>query len=58
VQLFNLTNDVAEKDNLIGKYPDKAAELQKSYDAWNAQMVPPKWKTARRRVLRRLNQLK
>jgi arylsulfatase A-like enzyme len=34
-QLFNLKTDQAEQADVIKDHPDIAAELQKSYDAWN-----------------------
>lgn len=42
-ELYNLTNDIGEATNLAEKRPEKAKELQADYNAWNAQLVPPKW---------------
>ena len=34
VELYNLTEDIAEKNNLAEKLPEKAAEMQKRLKAW------------------------
>ena len=33
-ELYNLTDDIGEKNNLAGKRPDKAAELKSQLEAW------------------------
>ena len=40
-ELFNLANDVSEKDNLASAQPEKVKELKALWDAWNAQQAPP-----------------
>ncbi|AWI10632.1 hypothetical protein CKA38_09950 [Ereboglobus luteus] len=35
LQLFDLNNDMGEKNNLIGEHPEKAAELQRALDKYN-----------------------
>jgi len=42
--LFNLADDIGEKNDLAAKMPDKAKQLNSRYDAWKAQMVAPAWK--------------
>jgi hypothetical protein len=42
--LFNLVEDIGEKNDLAAKNPEKAKELQALYDAWNAQLAKPLWK--------------
>ena len=42
-KLYNLANDIAEKNDLSGKEPDKLKELQAAYDKWNAKNIPAKW---------------
>lgn len=42
-QLYDLSQDVGEKDNLASSQPEKLAELSKAWDAWNAQNVSPLW---------------
>jgi arylsulfatase A-like enzyme len=42
IELFNLVEDLSEKTNLAGKYPDKARELRTRYDSLASQQVPPK----------------
>lgn len=44
-ELYNLRKDIGEQDNLIGRYPEKAAKLEAMLDAWRkdvgAQMLVP-----------------
>jgi arylsulfatase A-like enzyme len=42
-KLYNLANDIGEKNNLIEAEPQKAKELQAAWDKWNASNVPPAW---------------
>jgi arylsulfatase A-like enzyme len=44
VELFNLAEDVSEKNNLAAKHPEKVAELRKRYERLAAEAVPPKSK--------------
>lgn len=41
--LYNLSNDIGERKNLLGAMPDKAAELQKKYEAWSSKLPKPLW---------------
>jgi arylsulfatase A-like enzyme len=41
--LYNLATDVSERKNLAADQPEKAAELQKLWDAWNTKNVPALW---------------
>jgi len=41
--LIDLSKDIGEQNDLTGKFPDKASELQKKWDAWNSTMIPPRW---------------
>ncbi len=43
-QLYNLAEDIAEGNDLAVQNPEKLKELQTAYDAWNATLVPPRWK--------------
>jgi arylsulfatase A-like enzyme len=44
-ELYNLKDDIGEKNNLAARMPEKAAELRKKLDAWlkemNARMPTP-----------------
>lgn len=40
-ELYNLAEDVSESDDLAGENADRVADLQKRYDAWNAEQAPP-----------------
>ena len=45
-KLFNLSQDIGEKDDLAAKYPAKLAELEADYQAWNAGNIEARWKPA------------
>ncbi|MBX7168606.1 MAG: sulfatase [Pirellulales bacterium] len=59
-QLFDLANDIAEEHDLSGERVETVKELQTAWEAWNAELVEPKWKrsdnraqpTARRKARR------
>ena len=40
-ELYDLANDIGESKDLASAEPGKVAELQKLYDAWNAEQAPP-----------------
>jgi arylsulfatase A-like enzyme len=40
-ELYNLADDVGEQRDRAGTEPGRVAELQKLYDAWNAEQAPP-----------------
>jgi len=42
-QLFNLAEDISEQHDLAADMRDKLAELSGKWEAWNAQMIAPKW---------------
>lgn len=42
VELFQLAQDVSEKNNLATMRPEKVRELRARYDAYASQQVPPK----------------
>jgi arylsulfatase A-like enzyme len=41
--LFNLAEDIGERNDLAGKMPGKVAELDGIYRAWDAQLAKPAW---------------
>jgi len=45
--LVNLATDRGEQHDLSAEHPQKKAELQKLWDAWNATMQPPRWQDKR-----------
>lgn len=52
-QLFNLAQDIAEKNDLAASQPDRVKQLEAAYAAWNAQLAEPRWQrpaAARRRL--------
>jgi arylsulfatase A-like enzyme len=42
-RLYNLADDIGESHDLVAEHPDKAAELQAAWDAWNDENAPPLW---------------
>ena len=42
--LFNLTEDIEEKNNLAGSHPAKTTTLEKALDAYLSKVKAPKWK--------------
>lgn len=54
-QLYNLKDDIGEKNDLSATHPDKVKELQTAWDAWNADNVPPTWTPEAQRNPRRQN---
>jgi arylsulfatase A-like enzyme len=42
-QLFDLSKDVGQQNDLAKKYPEKVAELSNAWQRWNAQNVAPLW---------------
>lgn len=42
-QLFNLRDDIGEKNDLFGREPEKAKQMQSLWDRWNSELVKPKW---------------
>jgi hypothetical protein len=42
--LFNLTEDIEEKNNLAGSHPAKTATLEKALDTYLSKVKAPKWK--------------
>ncbi len=41
--LFNLANDIGEKNDLAAQEPERVRKLQALWDAWNTQNEPPRW---------------
>lgn len=41
--LFNLRDDLGEQTDLAAKHPEKVAELQAAWNAWNEQLEKPRW---------------
>lgn len=46
-QLFNLADDIGEKNDLYAKNPEKVKELSDLYEKWNSELATPLWKTQR-----------
>jgi arylsulfatase A-like enzyme len=42
-KLFNLAEDIGEKNDLAASNPDKLKELQAAYKEWDAKNIPPRW---------------
>ncbi len=46
-RLYNLVQDVSEKNDLAAARPEKVRTLQAEWDAWNRENVAPKWMDSR-----------
>jgi arylsulfatase A-like enzyme len=42
-QLFDLSKDIGEQNNLVAKHPDVVAQLKSEYDEWNKELHTPLW---------------
>jgi arylsulfatase A-like enzyme len=42
-KLYRLSDDIGEKNDLAATMPEKVAELEKHWNAWNAELVDPLW---------------
>jgi arylsulfatase A-like enzyme len=42
-QLYNLAEDIGETKDLAAANPAKAKELLAAWEAWNAQLMAPRW---------------
>jgi arylsulfatase A-like enzyme len=42
-ELYNLADDIGESKDLAEKMPEKVKELERAWQAWNAQLQAPKW---------------
>ena len=48
--LYNLARDIGESHDLADEQPEKAEELRKAWQEWDAQLVSPLWGQARTRA--------
>lgn len=46
-ELYNLAQDIGEKNDLAKQNPDKVKELAADWNHWNAELVEPKWRPSR-----------
>ena len=42
-ELYNLAEDVGESNDLAEKMPQKVRELERAWQAWNAELQAPRW---------------
>ncbi len=52
-QLFNLSLDISETNNLALSQPDDVASLKQLYSEWESQMIEPLWQAPQYLVLTR-----
>jgi arylsulfatase A-like enzyme len=45
-QLFNLAQDIGEKQDLAAEHPEKVKELMDAWEQWNSQLMAPRWQRA------------
>lgn len=43
-QLFNLAEDLGERNDLASRHPERVRELEELYAAWNRRNEAPRWK--------------
>jgi len=41
--LFNLADDIGEKNDLSSNHPDKVRDLRAAWQRWNAELTAPRW---------------
>jgi arylsulfatase A-like enzyme len=46
-ELYNLKNDIGEKENLAEKEPARFQQMAAAWDEWNSQLVEPAWRLNR-----------
>lgn len=46
--LYNLKDDIGEKNNLAATQPERFKTLTEAWNAWNGTLAEPKWKSATR----------
>ena len=49
-ELYNLAQDIGEKNNLAPGDPDRANKLAALYQEWNKQLAEPLWRSQRVRA--------
>lgn len=42
-QLYDLSKDIGEKENVAGAHPDVVADMSKAWEKWNQQNIDPLW---------------
>lgn len=42
-ELYNLKNDISEKNNVAGRYPGRAQKLTEKFKNWKDNLPPPVW---------------
>jgi len=52
-ELYNLAEDIGESRDLASAQPAKLKELLADWEAWNRQLMPPRWQTQRQRAERK-----
>jgi arylsulfatase A-like enzyme len=43
LQLYNLKNDIGQKNDLASTQPERLRELKTAWDRWNTELVDPLW---------------
>ncbi|MBM3813142.1 MAG: sulfatase [Acidimicrobiia bacterium] len=46
-ELYDLAKDVGEQNNLAATRAEAAADLQRDFEAWNSQLMAPRWRNPR-----------
>ncbi|MCR9244240.1 MAG: sulfatase-like hydrolase/transferase [bacterium] len=48
-QLYDLVADLSEQQDVAAAEPERVAALQETFDAWNGELVEPRWRYRRRK---------
>lgn len=43
-QLYDLTHDIGESNNIAASHPDRVQQMSRLWDKWNAEQIEPLWK--------------
>jgi arylsulfatase A-like enzyme len=54
-ELYNLADDIGELKNLASAEPERVAQLQKLYDAWDAEQAEPTAQDSEKKAARKAN---
>lgn len=56
-ELYNLTKDIGEKNNLAATATEKFKELAADWNKWNAELVEPAWRPGRQPKVNRASEV-
>ena len=42
-ELYHISEDISESNNVIEQYPEIAAQLRTAWESWSASLMPAQW---------------